>query len=134
MGRKTAISRVITQIDTIYHTDTIIAEKPVYFAKYTRDTIRFAVRDTIRERDTLYINLPREVKEYRDSNYYARVSGFLPELEYIETYQRERIITQTNSVPSRKRWGVGIQAGYGVSASGLTPYIGVGISYNLIVF
>lgn len=134
MGRKTAISRVITQIDTIYHIDTIIAEKPVYFAKYTRDTIRFAVRDTIRERDTLYINLPREVKEYRDSNYYARVSGFLPELEYIETYQRERIITQTNFVTARKRWGVGIQAGYGVSSSGLTPYIGVGISYNLIVF
>ena len=38
------------------------------------------------------------------------------------------------NLPKQKRWGLGINAGYGVSKSGLSPYIGLGVNYNLINF
>lgn len=31
---------------------------------------------------------------------------------------------------SRKNWGIGIQVGYGASKDGLSPYLGIGISYQ----
>lgn len=129
LGRRTAVGEPIEQIDTIYHTDTIIASQPIYFTRVVRDTIRVPA-DTVRVGDTLFVELPREVKEYKDSNYYARVSGVCPELEYIETYNKTQIITQYRT--RDPRWSLGIQAGYGVTTSGLSPYIGVGISYDLM--
>lgn len=33
-----------------------------------------------------------------------------------------------------RRWGVGVQAGYGITADGLRPYIGVGVQYHLFSF
>lgn len=38
------------------------------------------------------------------------------------------------NLPKQKRWGLGINAGYGISKSGLSPYIGLGVNYNLINF
>lgn len=43
-------------------------------------------------------------------------------------------IRSVYKLPKPKRFGVGISAGYGVTAQGLSPYIGVGINYNLINF
>jgi len=37
-------------------------------------------------------------------------------------------------LPKPKPWGIGIQAGYGLNGKDLCPYVGVGISYNLIRF
>jgi opacity protein-like surface antigen len=41
-------------------------------------------------------------------------------------------IRETIPVPDRRRWGIGIQAGAGVGKEGLTPYVGVGVSYNIL--
>lgn len=38
------------------------------------------------------------------------------------------------NLPKQKKWGLGINAGYGISKSGLSPYIGLGVNYNLINF
>lgn len=35
------------------------------------------------------------------------------------------------TMPKIKRIGIGIQTGYGIGSGGITPYIGVGISYNV---
>lgn len=43
-------------------------------------------------------------------------------------------IRSVYKLPKPKKFGVGINAGYGVTAQGLSPYIGVGINYNLINF
>ena len=47
-------------------------------------------------------------------------------------------ITELRSVkldlPKVKRIGIGVQAGYGIGKNGLTPYIGAGISWNIIRF
>ena len=37
-------------------------------------------------------------------------------------------------MPKPKRFGLGIQGGYGIGGYGLTPYIGIGLSYNIINF
>lgn len=38
------------------------------------------------------------------------------------------------NLPKQKKWGLGINAGYGISKNGLSPYIGLGVNYNLINF
>lgn len=124
-----------TQIDTIYYRDTITREKPVYLTRWVRDTMLVPVTDTIRLRDTLWLDLPREVREYGDSTYRAVVSGFRPSLDRIDIYQRERTITKYVSVPS-PRLGFGVQAGVGVVGAFSNPapqvgyYIGVGATWK----
>ena len=87
--------------------------------------------------DSVFFALPREEVEYRDSSFRAVVSGFLPRLEELEIYQRDRYITIETTktiVEKPSRWALSVSGGYGVSAKGLAPYIGVGISYNLYTF
>nr|DAV49330.1 MAG TPA: hypothetical protein [Caudoviricetes sp.] len=38
------------------------------------------------------------------------------------------------NIPKQKRWGLGINAGYGISNSGLSPHIGLGVNYNILNF
>lgn len=117
---------VITRIDTIN------AFYPVEIERKVVDTLLVQVApDTIRVRDTIYMQLPVEKVAYKDSNYFAVVSGYRPRLEQIEIYQRERIVTITERAPAR-RWGLGVTAGYGVYPGGVTPYVGVGVTYNLL--
>lgn len=117
---------IIVQIDTQYF------PKPVPY--------KVEVRDTVLLKDTIYLAgqmLFQEVKEYRDSTYYARISGINAFLEEIRVYPRitTKYITQTEYVRERpKKWGIGIQGGYTISGEGFYPYIGIGISYNFIQF
>jgi hypothetical protein len=138
IGRRTAPMPVITgervQLDTLVIRDTITQEMPVYRTKWMRDTITLFVHDTIP------VYLPREVRIYEDSTYRAEVSGVFPSLDRIDIYQQEKTITiqveKQVAVPVRQRWGIGLQAGYGAHISGssvaLSPYIGIGITYNFI--
>ena len=88
----------------------------------------------------LYLPVVIEQKVYEDpdSTYRAVVSGpalseeYGPRLDSIQVFSRTTIQYQTKTVyvePSR--WSIGIQAGYGASKDGLTPYLGVGVQYNL---
>ena len=91
--------------------------------------------DTIHASDTCY-HL-REYKEYRDSSYYAKVSGVAPRLDEIRVYPRT--IYQTEYIyhditQKPKRWGIGLSAGYGVGKNGLTPVLAVTVNYNLWQF
>ena len=47
-------------------------------------------------------------------------------------YVRVNDIGSIQFKPRPTKIGLGIQAGYGVSRSGISPYIGIGISYNFI--
>lgn len=38
------------------------------------------------------------------------------------------------NLPKQKRFGLGVNVGYGISKSSLSPYIGLGINYNLLSF
>lgn len=77
--------------------------------------------------DSVFVALPIEQKEYRDSMYTAWVSGYQAKLDSIEIYNKVQTIYVRKQV-KKKRWGLGIQAGYGYPDGW---YIGAGISYNI---
>jgi len=133
-GRNKARIDLKPKVDTLYHYDTIRLSYPVYFERKVVDTIRVAVRDTIREKDTLYIALPKEQKTYRSAEYMAVVSGIFPSLDYIETYSLTKTITQTIVEP-RRRWGFSVGVGPSVIWSpwhGMDGGIGLfgGVTYT----
>lgn len=141
LGRVTAPAKPVGTItrDTVivHHTDTIAREKPVYYAVRQTDTLRVVVRDTVRQQDTLYLELRREQRAYRDTSFEAWVSGVEPALDSIRIFSPVQCVTVTERVPVkvRSRWGLGVSAGYGITLSKepqLTPYLGVGISYNIV--
>lgn len=132
---------VIVLTDTLYIRDTIRIEKPVPKFIKRIDTLLVQTKDTIRLKDTLYLALPREQKTYGDKNYQAWIFGYRPELDSIHIFRNtQQIITSTTIQNKQKtrRWGIGIQAGYGLTKYQNiikpTPYIGVGLSYNLLTF
>lgn len=145
---QTQVDSVKTQIDTT----TAVAPEPsesrdkdtVYIKVYlTRPSAPVptvqAPSDTTHESadSVLYIPIKLEQKVYEDSTYRAVVSGpaieqYGPRLDSISVYRRTVTVYQTKTVYSEpSRWGIGIQAGYGASKDGLTPYIGIGVQYNL---
>lgn len=124
--------------DTLVIRDTVRIEKPV--AKYIRttDTIYVCVSDTVRMRDTMFVRLPVEQREYSDSLYRLQVSGYRPQLDWIEVYPTTVKVTETQTVtiPKKTRWGIGVQVGYGATLHDkqvvLSPYVGLGVSYHFI--
>lgn len=138
-GRRTARMPVRLSVvnDTVQvtKTDTIWREKPVSVASSVirHDTVRF----TTLERDTVFVDVPIERRVYEeDSLYRAVVSGWHPSLDTLMVYPKTTTITIREKVPipDRRRWGIGIQAGAGATRNGLTPYVGVGVSYNLLTW
>ena len=97
------------------------------------------ITDTLMLHDTVLVHLPIEQRQYSDPRYTAWVSGYRPQLDSIQIYQQTQYITkEVKTVTKPKRWGIGLQAGYGVSISNkqiqATPYIGIGISYNILTW
>ena len=128
-GGKRAECGYKERVDTLYVRDTITRVKPVYIASTPEIRI-----DTLILRDTIAVPVPIERRVYADSNYRAVVSGWHPSLDSISVYPETRIITieRERVEKERSRWGLGIQAGAGLSANGVAvPYVGVGIQYNL---
>lgn len=135
-GISKAVETIITVRDTLTRIDTVVREKPVYLTSVVVDTLRVPV-PVPGKADTLYGSLPRERKTYaEDSLYVCEISGVQPELESITVFPKTTTITVTNTVKeyTNPRFSLGVQAGYGVSKEGLSPYIGVGISYNIVNF
>ena len=84
--------------------------------------------------DSVSVEIPITQKVYETDRYRAVVSGYKPSLDDIYIYQPTQIV-QVKSKP--KRWGVGIQVGYGVTLKQtpqFSPYVGLGVSYNLFQF
>lgn len=91
--------------------------------------------------DSAEVEIPITQKVYENSLYRAYVSGYRPNLDSLIIFPPHDITTVTNGYTypksRQKRWGIGIHVGYGMTMSRtpqFTPYIGFGISYNLITF
>lgn len=89
--------------------------------------------------DSVNVEVPITQKVYEDSLYRAYVSGYNPNLDSLILFPRTNLLTfATDGAKQKvKRWGIGIQVGYGVVLNRnpqLFPYIGVGVSYNLFNF
>ena len=89
----------VTQIDTnkseAPKVDTEYVDRPIYFPVYVEGE---PAKPEIIYRDSVhYILLDRTFKEYRTDDYYAKISGVEPSLDYIETYNKT--VTNTVYVP-----------------------------------
>ena len=108
-----------------YHTITLPAKHDTVFA----DNVSMRV-DTVT--DSVIVTLPITQKEYSDSMYHAWVSGYQASLDSIAVFPKTTIITNTQSIVEKKRWGVGVQVGVGISTDKhVHPYIGIGVHYNI---
>lgn len=126
--------------DTLIIRDTVTIKQPKPAKAEKRDSMLAPVVDTVVIRDTAYIVLPRETKTYGDERYTAVVSGYNPSLDRLEIYLENQVVTKVvipqSVAPTPKRWGLGVQVGAGATLQGqtirLSPYIGIGVSYNII--
>ena len=97
------------------------------------DTVLMASRDSVE------VEIPITQKQYQADEYRAYVSGYEPRLDSIFVYPRTEVVTVTETTTltekaKQKRWGLGIQAGYGYGPKGFQPYVGLGISWNVLNF
>lgn len=122
------------RVDTLFVRDTIVVADPVFVTRRVVDSVPYPVTDTIRTRDTLFVLLERSQIRWEDSLAVIYASGIDPEVDSVIHYTRETIVTREIPViqVKRTRWGIGVQAGFGAAKDGLTPYLGVGVSYNLL--
>lgn len=128
----------ITRFDTIQ-------SEPIVITKVKADTqliiSPFPYLAWIDHTDTIYMGDScrhlREYKEYQDSNYYAKVSGIAPRLDEIRVYPKtvyESRYIYRDIHHKKKKWGVGLSAGYGVGKNGFSPVLAVTVNYNLWQF
>ena len=137
-GRKTAETRqietVTERVDTLVIRDTLTVLQPKYITRRTVDSVLVPVKETVLERDTVFVLLEREQLTWEDSLSRVYVSGIRPQVDSVTHFRDRMYITREMVIKTHSRWGVGIQGGVGVGKGGLTPYVGVGVSYNLITF
>lgn len=124
--------RIVVVRDTVTDTVRSIRPVPVKTVIARHDTLLLPVIET--RTDSVLVSLPVERKTYSDdSTYTAVVSGINPYLDSIEVYRRNVYETRTITHYTKpSRLSIGLQGGYGYGRNGFSPYIGVGISYNLI--
>ena len=135
-GRKTANkggeSTIIVRVDTLVIRDTIVAYKPKWITKRVVDTEYVSVPEYIVRNDTIVAVLEREQVMWEDSLARIYASGINPQVDSVMHYRTEKVINHLIPVKVRSRWGLGVQGGVGFGKDGLTPYVGVGVSYNIL--
>ena len=125
---------VKTKVDTLVIHDTTMSYKPIYVDRVKLDSVLVPVVDSVKIHDTTFVYLEREKITWRDSLCEVYASGINPQVDSVRHFQESRIITIEKTIPVkvRSRWGLGVQAGMGACKDGLTPYVGVGLSYNIV--
>ena len=138
-GRIKAESAIVEKVDTLLVFDTITQYKPIYEERtiVKKELVPVPVTDTLWKTDTMYVYLEREQVVWQDSLSRIYASGILPQVDSVQHFIKERVITRERTIPVKQkcRWGVGVTAGYGLQIGREvkgSPYIGVGINYNII--
>lgn len=125
--------KVVSKSDTVLITDTLRDSIPYPVYETLVQTIPEPIPiyitldgDTVKE--SIYVPVPITQKEYKTNDYRLFISGYKPNLDYIEVYRRTEYITKTMNP---RRWGIGVIAGYGIGKNGLSPYVGIGGFYRI---
>lgn len=120
--------RIETKVRTVVKVETLLISPPM------APLLTIRLKDTMRIGDTV---VHREQAYYEDSLYRAWVSGYRPRLDSLQVFPRTVINTVTNDVyhtikvKDKRRWGLGLQAGYGFPGGW---YVGAGVSCNLFMW
>lgn len=144
IGRKTApfsgLEPLEPKSDTLVIHDTFTVIEPKIVTRRVIDSVLVAVTDTVMLHDTTYIYLEREQIVWEDSLARVYASGIYPQIDSVEHFTQQLVITKEIPVVKvqKTRWGVGFQVGVGMGVTSkrvvATPYIGVGVSYNLFTW
>lgn len=142
-GQKHALKRLILpqkeRVDTLVIYETKLVEKPVFVEKKVVEKVPVPVpvSDTMMVHDTIYVYMDREQVHWQDSLSDVYASGYDVQVDSVRHNIQTQIITKERDVivKVKPKWSVGVHAGYGAFANNgqvsASPYIGVGISYNL---
>lgn len=83
--------------------------------------------------DSAEVSIPITQKIYETEDYRAYISGYEARMDSI--FVNQKITTVKVREPTKKKWfSVGVQAGYGYTPKGFQPYVGIGVSIDLIAF
>lgn len=128
------VEPIEVKVDTLVIHDTITCTEPIFVTKRVIDSVLVPVLDSVRVHDTTFVYLEREQVVWQDSLSMVYASGILPQVDSVRHFTTDRIVTieTTRIVKEKTHWGFGIQAGMGMGKSGFTPYVGVGVSYNIL--
>lgn len=142
-GQRHAQKRLILpqkeRVDTLVIYETKLVEKPVFVEKKVVEKVPVPVpvSDTMMVHDTIYVYMDREQVHWKDSLSDVYASGIDVEVDSVLHYVPTQVITKERDVivKVKPKWSVGVHAGYGAFANNgqisASPYIGVGVSYNL---
>ena len=140
-GQRDALNRLVLpqeeRVDTLVIYDTIVSEMPVFKEKKVSEKVLVPVRDTIRVKDTLFVYAEREQIHWKDSLSDVYASGIDVNVDSVLHYIPTQVITKERDVivKVKPKWSIGVHAGYGAFANNgqiaTSPYVGVGVSYNL---
>ena len=133
-AKKGGFETIVERVDTLVIRDTIVAYKPKYITKRVVETEYVPVPEYIERNDTIYAVLEREQVMWEDRLARIYASGINPQVDSVMHYRTEKVINHIIPVKANPRWGVGIQGGVGVGKGGLTPYVGVGVQYNILTW
>jgi len=128
---------IAVKTDTLTLHDTLRLPAPKPDVVKIRDTVKLLFTDTVFVAATdSSASLVRTSVDYRDSTFFATVSGVLPSLDYIEVYQKTRIVTNTVAeLKEVSRWSfsacVGPTVGYGFTPKGAQPFCGAGLTVGI---
>jgi len=111
---------------------------PVPRYMFITDTLTEEIPVTVElpgKTDTVYLPKEQQYFEELDGRLRLWISGYQP---HLDRYELDDIVTTINQTykPPNKRWGIGVTAGYGATVVDktvkLSPYLGVGITYNIL--
>lgn len=141
-GQRHALNRLVLpqeeRVDTLVVYETKLVEKPVFVEKKVIKKVPVPVRDTIRVKDTLFVYAEREQFHWKDSLSDVYASGIGVSVDSVRHYIPMQVITKEKDVivKMKPKWSIGVHAGYGAFAKNgqisAAPYVGVGVSYNII--
>ena len=124
-------SQIETKETIVERVKTITIKEPVPVTTYLSKPILipFETEKIVVQNDTTFIILDREVKEYRDTNYYCRISGYQPVLEQLDIYQKTVEHTITNNIYKKPIVSIGpsISLGYDPVNKTLSPTVGISV-------
>ena len=142
-GQRHAQKRLILpqkeRVDTLVIYETKLVEKPVFVEKKVVEKVPVPVpvSDTMMVHDTIYVYMDREQVHWQDSLSDVYASGYDVQVDSVRHNIQTQVITKERDVivKVKPKWSIGVQVGYGAFANNgqitASPYIGVGVSYNL---
>ena len=140
-GQRNALNRLVLpqkeRVDTLVIYETKLVEKPVFVEKKVIEKVPVPVSDTMMVHDTIYVYMDREQVHWQDSMSDVYASGYDVQVDSVRYNIQTQVITKERDVivKVKPKWSIGVHAGYGAFANNgqiaTSPYVGVGVSYNL---